>query len=210
MNRYNIFCLFAIISIFLTSSIYAQGLQVTTSDLPPDTFVDNNTYPRWRLALTGGWSTRIAKIHEDIPRVLESYAKELKTGYHIGGDITLYASEYVGFGVKYDNYRTNNEAEVYYIGHQGWLFNSMVTRKDEINITFIGPFLSGRILHGKNKNSVFINFGAGYVKYVNETSIAFTPDITSTGKLVGLNFDFGYDISLSKRFAIGFQLSFLT
>src|SRR5690606_631170 len=141
---------------------------------------------------------------------LESYAKELKTGYHIGGDITLYASEYVGFGVKYDNYRTNNEAEVYYIGHQGWLFNSMVTRKDEINITFIGPFLSGRILHGKNKNSVFINFGAGYVKYVNETSIAFTPDITSTGKLVGLNFDFGYDISLSKRFAIGFQLSFLT
>lgn len=183
--------------------------QVVYSEYNFPADVDNKTYPRWRLGLTGGWSTRTAKIHEDIPAEFESHAKELKTGYHIGGDITFYTSKYLGIGMKYDKYRTKNETDVY-VTQQLWPSSYMAKSSEDITITFIGPFVSGRILHGKNKNSLFANLGAGYVKYVNESSISFQQNITSTGNLYGLNFDLGYDISLSKRFAIGFQLSFLT
>ena len=69
-----------------------------TSEVPIEKVVGHKNYPQFRLALNGGYSYITVKLAESIPQDFKQYSKELKSGYHLGGDLTFYFSEMLGVG----------------------------------------------------------------------------------------------------------------
>lgn len=171
-----------------------------TSEIPVDARIDGpKDFPRFRLAINGGWSYRLAKVAGNNSPDVEEYIKQLKSGYSYGGDVTYHWSKNSGIGAKYDVFRSKNELE----DGPG----QVVVASDDISLTFIGPYYSSRFLTANKKNSLLMNVGLGYVGYKDKAY--FISDYELTGGTAGLLVDIGYDIGLSKSFAIGFQLALI-
>ena len=172
----------------------------TASELPADAKVEGpKDFPRWRLAINGGWSLRLAKVIETNSSSQTDYLRELKSGYAYGADVTYFWSKKSGIGAKYDVYRSKNE----YYDISGPLLLS-----DDISITYIGPYYSSRFLTSNKKNSLFMNLGLGYVGYKDDAFVL-NSDLLLTGGTAGLLVEVGYDFGLSKSFAMGIQVSLI-
>lgn len=171
-----------------------------TSEIPVDPkMAAAKDFPRFRFAINGGWSYRLAKVAGNNSPDVEEYIKQLKSGYSYGADVTLYWSGYSGIGARYDVFRSKNELEN--------ASGQIVIASDDISLTFIGPYYSSRFLMADKKNSLMFNAGLGYVGYKDKAY--FISDYELTGATAGLLLDIGYDIGLSKSFAMGFQLSLI-
>jgi hypothetical protein len=177
-----------------------------TSEVPADRIVGIELYPHFRLAINGGWSYRTAKLADNIPYDLTQYVKDLKSGYHYGLDLSYYFTEQFGLGFKYCNYRSKNEInDVYVTLSEGTKQYGKMS--DDISIQFIGPYYSTRLLNANKKNSLIMNFSIGYMGYKDKAVLI--SDYTIKGNSLGLSMDIGYDIGLTKNFALGFQFSYL-
>lgn len=173
----------------------------TTSALPVDARVDGpKDFPRMRLAVNGGLSYRLAKIAGNLSSSQKEYIKGLKSGYSYGAELAYYWSKKAGIGAKYDVFRSNNEIRD--------VSDQTLELSDDIAISYIGPYYSSRFLTANKKNSFLMNLGLGYVGY-NDQAFVFGSDFELTGGTAGLLVDLGYDIGLSKSFALGFQISFI-
>lgn len=175
------------------------------TNIPIEKIKEPEIYSSIRLAFDGGLSYRLAKISDDVPSVLHQYMKELKLGYHFGGDFTYYFSEQLGLGLKANFYRSGNEINNVSIV----LSNGNITnvRSDDILIGFIGPSVNSRLLNLLKQSSFIFNLSIGYMTY--KDYIFMISNYTVKGKTVGMNWDIGYDISIKKDFTIGFKISFI-
>jgi hypothetical protein len=79
---------------------------------------------------------------------------------------------------------------------------------DDISVNFIGPLLNTRLISKNKKNGLFLNFGLGYMGYKDESELV-SENFTIKGSTLGLCWEVGYDIGLSDKMAIGFQLSLM-
>ena len=184
---------------------YHQYNYYQTSVVPIDKIIGyKEKYPRFRAALNGGWSYRLAKLSNNIPSDFEQYSKELKSGYSYGLDLSYYFSEQLGFGFKYSNFNSKNEIDIVSTYPDGsTLYGKM---SDNISINFIGPFFSTRFLNANKRNCFLMNLGIGYLGYKNDAILI--SNYKLKGNTVGFCWDIGYDIGLSKNFALGFQASY--
>ncbi len=173
--------------------------------VPSNKIVGNEIYPHLRIAINGGWSYRIARLADNIPSDFKPYMEDLKSGYHYGGDISYFFSEQLGFGFKYYNYLSKNEIEIYVNQANGTTQYGKMS--DNISINFIGPSFSSRFLNQNKQNSFLLTLAIGYMGYKDDATLI--TDFSLKGGTLGLCWDIGYDIGLSKELSIGFQLSFL-
>ena len=159
---------------------------------------------KWRFAIQGGYSIRIAKIVDGVSADYKSYLKELNKGFHLGGDISYFPNgNDIGFGVKYNYYSANNSGDFFLENDAGDIQNIRI--KDDIKINFIGPSFLMRYPSRKNLNAFYMGMALGYMSYADDAS--YFEDFTITGKTLGVSFDFGYDFATSDNMAIGIQLS---
>lgn len=170
-------------------------------------YTPERNYPTIRVALNGGFSYQIAKIHEGVPADFKDYIRELKSGYHFGGDITYYFAETLGAGFKYYLFKSSNSLDNIYIDDMNGnrRYGKM---SDNITVSFIGPSFSTRILNYDKTNSFLMNIGLGYMGYSND--MVLIDKYKMSGSTAGYIIDIGYDIGLSERFALGFQLSLVS
>ncbi|WP_187696162.1 hypothetical protein, partial [Xanthovirga aplysinae] len=168
----------------------------------------HKNFKPWRIALNGGYSYLTAPLSENIPSDFESYSKGLKSGHHLGADISYYFMEYLGLGVKYLHFNSSAtfDGEIFLEDMQG----NRITGKmsDDINISFFGPTLSTRFFNTNKKNAFVLNFALGYMEYNNNSVLV--DNFTMEGGTVGLVYDVGYDMSISKNLLLGFQLSLIS
>ncbi len=175
-------------------------------ELSPDILRKHASFSRFKIALSGGWSYRLGKVSDMVPMDYQSYVKKLKMGYHYGGDITFYVSKQWGFGIKSTNFRAKNELlNVPYTSMDGTVVYGVM--RDDISIYLIAPYVSSRVFDSYNRHSLMFNFGIGYVGYDNKAVLL--SDIRIKGSTLGLLWDVGYDIGLTKNIALGFQFSFI-
>ena len=78
-------------------------------EVPKEKVVGYEKYQHFRMSLNGGYSYQTARVHESVPVDFKDYIKEMKKGYHFGGDLTYYFTEPLGFGFKYFIFKTSNE-----------------------------------------------------------------------------------------------------
>ena len=82
-----------------------------TSEVPKEKVVGYENYQHFRIAINGGYSYQTAKVAESVPSDFKDYIRELKSGYHFGGDLTYYFTEPLGFGVKYYLFKSSNSIQ---------------------------------------------------------------------------------------------------
>jgi len=177
------------------------------SEVPEGKVLGYENYQHFRLAVIGGYSYLTAKVGESVPGDFKDYIKELKSGYHLGGDLTYFFTEPLGFGIKYYLFKSSNSLDnIYREDSDG--NRTYGKMSDDLTISFIGPTFSTRLLN-HNKNKAFImNVSLGYMGYSNDKIII--DKYKMTGSTVGLSFDIGYDFALSENLSLGFHISSLT
>lgn len=189
--------------LLLGCSLYAQSPGSTTIEMQGDDLMIKD-FPRFRAALNGGWSTRLAKVSSSLDEEFADYIKELKSGYNYSLDLTYFYSAKSGFGLKYAAYQSKGSLENYFVSIDTVVVDAHVS--DDITITFIGPFYSSRHMFKNHKSSLLANIGFGYVGYSDKT--VFVSPYKITGSTAGFSFDIGYDMGISKNLALGIQLSY--
>ncbi len=178
-----------------------------TSEVPEDKVVGYEDYQKFRIAINGGYSYQTAKVAESVPADFKDYVKDLKSGYHFGGDLSYYFTEPLGFGIKYYLYKSSNSLDNIYVEDN--IGNRTYGKlSDDLTISFIGPSFSTRLLNHDKSNAFLMNLSLGYMGYKNNKVIV--DDYIMTGSTMGLALDIGYDIGLSENLSLGFQISFLS
>ncbi|MEO6683374.1 MAG: hypothetical protein ABIN48_11195 [Ginsengibacter sp.] len=177
------------------------------NEVPTGHVVREENYQHFRIALNGGYSYQTAKIAENVPADFKDYVKKLKSGYHFGGDITYYFTEPLGFGIKYYLFKTSNSLDNIYI-EDGAGNRTEGKMSDDLTISYIGPTFSTRMLNHDKRNAFIMNVSMGYMRYSNNKVLI--DQYKMTGSTMGLAFDAGYDIGLSKNLSMGFQISMIS
>lgn len=150
-------------------------------------------FTRTRFGINAGYSYRTAKTNENVPASLKNYVNGLKSGYHYGVDFTYYFNEFLGVGIRASQFKSGKEQAE----------NGNIS--EEITIGFVGPAFCTRLMNPSKKNALYVAIAMGYAGYRDE-GVYYTPMVIK-GKSFGIGMDLGYDIGLSKNWAIGFQLS---
>lgn len=177
------------------------------SEVPADKVIRNPEYRHLTLSLMGGYSYRTARLSDNIQPEFRDYIKNLKSGYHLNGDLTYYVSEFFGIGVRYGFSNASNSMDGIYLEDEfGNRTYGMMS--DDITVTFIGPTFSSRMMNRNKSSALLINLSLGYMGYVDD--IVLIDKYRKTGGTVGMGLDIGYDIGLSEKISLGFQVSLLS
>lgn len=156
-----------------------------------------------RLKLFGGWSYRTASISPDIDSQFRQYVKELKSGFHLGGDMSYFFSENIGLGLRYSIFKSRNERDnVSTVDDNGQVRTGQI--RDNITIQYIGPVFSTTYGSSKTKPRVITNISLGYLRYRDRAVLI--DKFTLTGKNLGLLVDVGVLVPIDKHFALDFTL----
>lgn len=177
------------------------------SEVPKNKAIGSQNYDHFRIAINGGYSYQTAKVAESVPADFKDYIKELKSGYHWGGDITYYFTEPLGVGFKYYQFHSSNNMDNIYVedmnGNRRYGIMS-----DELKISFIGPLFSSRFFNKDKSKALIMNLSMGYMGY--HVDKVMVDPFTMNGNTLGSSMDIGYDIELSKKVMLGFQISLIS
>ena len=160
-------------------------------------------YSRFRFGLEGGGGFRFGKISKDVPDDFKSYMKKLKRGIVYGADATWFFNEFMGVGVRYKAFSASNGTTVTVTDNSG--YSSSGKMKDNIHIAFIGPMYCTRFSSGNGLHTFTADIGVGYLSYLDKGMLL--EKMKLTGGTLGLLYNIGYDYALSRKWAIGVNLS---
>lgn len=158
-------------------------------------------YEKFTISPYGGWSYLIAKTSSSVPNDLKTYINELRSGYHVGAELTYFISEKIGVGLKYVNFNTSNETFIF-VTQSGQTKNGVM--RDKITTHFIAPVIATRSLSFNQKTIVSSNFSIGYLGYKNDATLM--DDFKLTGSTAGIGLDFGVEQKFSKTFGLELKL----
>lgn len=176
-------------------------------ETPREKNMGKEIYPHFRFAASGGWSYRTARLSPDIQSDFKNYYNKLKSGWHYDLGASYFFSEQLGVGLKYNEFRTSNEIDIYVDFEDGTTeYGSM---GDNYRIKFIGPTFSTRLLNSTKKNCLLLELGLGYMDYRDKGHVLSMP-VTIKGGTVGTYWSIGYDFGLTENLALGFQISSLS
>lgn len=158
------------------------------------------TVQRFRIAVQGGFSRLLAKTSDAVPAESRDYVSELKSGSHLGADITYFVKPTWGLGVKFSRFKSANDSgPITFSGIQ-------TTMSDDISHSFIGPSFSTKYTTANTKHTFFFALALGYLGYHNNATLA-GQSIKMTSGTFGSALDAGYDFNLTRNIAIGTQIS---
>jgi hypothetical protein len=179
----------------------------THSEIPIEKLKKNNNYQKVKISAFGGWSYLTGKLSNKVPDDFRQYMKELKSGYHFGGDVCFFVSEKIGLGLKYTNFKTKNEIyDIYIIDTLTGKKRTGILR-DDITVQYFGPALFMRF-YSKNKMVAFLsNISLGYLSYKNDAVVV--DRFTLSSGTVGMVYDLGVDFMLDRNLAIGLGCSYV-
>ena len=177
------------------------------SDVPLDSLKNApGNYSRWRIGINGGWSYMPVKTASNIPPDFNQYYKNLKSGYHFGGDVTFFFAENIGVGFSYSSFITKEELNNIYATNIVTVITRTGKLKDDITIQYYGPTLCSRV-SSKNKKSNFIScLSIGYVTYNNNATLI--DNFIIKGNTIGLMGNVGVDFALDNNFALGITAAY--
>jgi hypothetical protein len=176
------------------------------SEVPIDKLKNVNAdYQKLRIGFFGGWSYMTGKISDKNPPFMQEYLKELKSGFHIGGDVTYFTSKNIGFGLKYSMLNTANQLDN--INVVDTLTGRVRTGKlkDDITIQYFGPTICTRISSLNRKTHFISNISFGY-----KNNATVVDNFTLTSGTFGAIWDLGVDFSIDKNLLLGMFFAYQT
>ena len=143
---------------------------------------------KFRAGVSGGYTYQYAG-YEGYPN---SYAKQLRNMWNIGGEAHFFPSDEFGIGIKFNRAATETNQPTF-----GQLFDI----REEISYTYIALSLLVQF-NTSSSDKIYLGIAGGQLSYRDEGFISGLPYRESSDTF-GLAFDLNYDISLTDQFAIG-------
>ncbi|MBO7427217.1 MAG: hypothetical protein J6U08_00725 [Paludibacteraceae bacterium] len=159
------------------------------------------------FAINGGYSRRIGKIAQDVPRELVDHMKSIKNGFHVEADFYGFFSEMVGAGAKLAFFDAS-DAKMVKVNNTYDNSFSYVKVNDKYAIPLLGPTLTSRFLSRDLRNAFMMTCSIGYMGYTNRGEYA-SSKYKITGNAMYASVDFGYDHWMSQNVAVGFKISLI-
>ncbi|MEA3447476.1 MAG: hypothetical protein U9Q98_03360 [Bacteroidota bacterium] len=130
--------------------------------------------------------------------------EKLKSGFHLGGDVTYFFSEAWGIGAKGSLYKASNCIDNIYLEDENG--NRMYGKmSDNITISFAGATLTTDLFKQNRKNRLLLSFSLGYFWYKNDMIVIDMYKVKGNTFGTALNLD--YDLELSEHLSLGFMTS---
>lgn len=167
-------------------------------------------FPKGRLAIHGGWSSRTGRLPDNITPEYTNYLKDLKTGSHYGADFHFFITPTYGLGGRYSTYASITEINNHTINFDdGSTF--VGTMKEDIHLNFYGLSLLGANNLKKNLRITYV-VGLGYLGYKNRTTLtnaSIEGAVNITGNSLGSELGVGLDYVFPSNFGLGINVSYL-
>jgi hypothetical protein len=203
------FFIFFTLLVSLSSFSYSQSnVEAIIIDTLPGTQKEKTVLPKFRIGAQIGYGYRMASIPEETPQEMKSHTKKLKNNLSFGADMSYYFKKIFGIGVKYNGiYASSLSTDIRYMFPDGTVYQGVLSEK--IGIHYVGGFLSTRFFpNSNNKHCVFLNAGAGYVRF-SEKMVVIDLPAKITGNTAAFCAEIGYDFFVTKHLAIGLQISMM-
>ena len=159
-----------------------------------------------RFALNGGWGWRTNKIEPNLTAFQRDYLKDLRSGYGFGGEGEYYFSDIYGAGVQFNLFSSSASVPASAQISPGVFVNGILS--DDISIFYIGPKFCMRFPSQTKMNAFLMGFSIGYLGYSDIGGFGTTTGAVK-GSTVGVVYDAGYDIGVTKHFALGVNISWV-
>jgi hypothetical protein len=168
----------------------------------------NSSFPRFRIALGGGFGYRLAAVSSLITdEFLRNHIKKLKLGYQFNLDASGYFNSHIGLGVKANVFKASHEElDVVMIEPQTGAVIKIGEMSDNTTTLFVSPAFFARFIGGRSGNALVMSAGIGYIHYW-DNAVFGAPYLLEGGTL-GLSYDIGYDFRLNEFLLIGLQGGF--
>ncbi|TDE16416.1 hypothetical protein [Dyadobacter psychrotolerans] len=155
------------------------------TSLAPDSL--NSIQHRWQFGINGGYSYRLFRSKIGATPYELRYTDEIKSGYSVGAEMFYFPWNQVGFGVKYDIYKSKAERDI--------------RTRDDIAIQFFGASVAYRMNIVDNKTILQTAFWAGYQPYKNAAR-HIGQDYKLDAQTMGWGVSLGVDRRISKSIAL--------
>jgi hypothetical protein len=175
----------------------------------PANYRYKEVFPRFRVALDGGWQYRTAKLADGMSADLQEHYRKMKSGFHYDLQAAYFFTESMGVEAMFSQqffgnnsgYGELTDAEGNLIGSGG--FN------EKISFNYVGANYLIRLFDSRKKNSWLFSVGFGYMGHNERLFFDGVERMKITAGTLGTNISVGYDIGLSENFSIGLKLSLL-
>lgn len=175
----------------------------------PENYISKEIFPRFRLAVDGGWQYRTAKLADGMNSEWEEHYRELKSGFHYDIQAAYFFAENHGVELMFSQQLfSNSMSDAYGIDMHGRFIGSGEL-KEKIAFNYIGANYLLRLFNSKNKNTWIFSIGLGYLGYNDKIFFNNVENLKLTAGTIGTNISIGYDIGLSQNFALGFKASLM-
>lgn len=173
--------------------------------IPQDSLLPDFNRPHsMSLRLYGGWSKRLSNTLSIDG--LGDYYNDLKSGYHLGAEISFFFNETQALGLLIDKFQASNgPMTISFVEPDGTI--SMAEIEDEVIIDYYALSYTIRVEDNKNIGRLIINFGAGYSNWVHTNRI--TELTTIEGGAIGVHMGMRYEYHLTKNIALNLGVDLL-
>ena len=161
-----------------------------------------------RIALQGGAGYRVGRGIQNLSTVMKLHEDKMRLGPIYSADISYFFSNNVGAGIRVQGLFSYDILP----GSSKDLSGNTVSGnlEDYVNILFFGPVLSYRIPVNKMTNALLFRFGYGFVHYSIWEKVMNGATYKSVSFDPGLMLELGYDFAISRHFAVGASLTYIT
>ena len=175
----------------------------------PANYVFKAKFPRFRVAIDGGWQYRLAKLASGMDIFWQEHYKKMKSGLHYNIQAAYFFTDNHGIEVMFSQqFFDNTLRNVILFNEEGNVVASGILKEKNI-FNYAGANYIVRFFNSKKKNYFLMTFGMGYLGYIDNLIFNDNEYSKITAATLGVNFGLGYDIGILKDFGIGFKLSFM-
>ena len=176
----------------------------------PVNYVFKAKFPRFRVAIDGGWQYRLAKIASGLDPYWKEHYTKMRPGFHYDIQAACFFVENHGIEVLFSQQFFGNKLRDMFLVDDAGNVVAVGILNEKITFNYVGANYIVRFFNAKKKNCFLMTVGLGYLGYVDKLFFNNEEYGEITAATVGVNLGLGYDIAISKYFSIGFKASLMS
>jgi len=181
--------------LFAAAALLMGSVQSYAQDQP----VEYVVAPKLRIAVDGGYGRRLASYQSTGNELVDNHNKRLFGGLIYGGELTYYFGDSFGVGVKYSDLHSISKDSVMNDAGQSGLYS------EAVDIMFVGPMMSSRLVNASGKGIFMLNYGLGYIGY-DDAGRVISDEIDIRSSALGYCLELGYDYKIMNNIFLGASL----
>jgi hypothetical protein len=175
----------------------------------PANYTLKDIFPRFRVAIDGGWQYRSAKLADGIDAELQEHYRKMKSGFHYDLQAAYFFTKNMGIEAVFSQQLFGNNLGYGELTDEDGSLIGSGEFNEKTSFNYMGVNYLFRYFDSRKKNCWLFSVGFGYMGYSDRMFFDNAERLKRTAGTLGSNIAIGYDIGISENFDIGFKLSLM-